>query len=571
MTMRFSARWQLRWRRTWRFAGILAALAATAAITGGTGYASHGGPHTGAFKTWQVFDPIASDGNLLGIFRLTEVQEDPDNMTAQLASGPLNVTAVEYERVTGHSAGLLYWNPATNQFKANLLPGEFGQAQALDINRSPIPSSGPPAFGGGDVWMTLVTEHTLWVNFRASSSFRRWSIPGHAGSSGFLGVRVNPSNGKVYVADESGSIFELNPATNAVREWTITTGSPDPLRLVIDPAGLVYATLGDGFGLLPDQIVRLDPQTNAVTRWQLPGSNGMGHEDGYFVRDAEGQLWFTEPFSNEVGRLNPVTNVFEEFAKPGIAFPSGITTMGAGPTLQAVFTEVDAGQVSVLTRAAASPTTTVVSPSVSIVTPTESTATTFDETVPPLTATIAPVTSTSTSTDPSGIDRFPVPPGTNQPTGITGGTFPQTVFGSLVRRVFQFENPVAPPTPCTIKITNGGWIVTDDIDRANFGGNAKETSSGADSGQENYLDHGPADPMDVHSIQITDITCNADLTQASIFGTATVNGTGSHAFQIDVQDNGEPGKGTDHYRMRIPDIGYDSGDHILRGGNVQIH
>jgi hypothetical protein len=77
--------------------------------------------------------------------------------------------------------------------------------------------------------------------------------------------------------------------------------------------------------------------------------------------------------------------------------------------------------------------------------------------------------------------------------------------------------------------------------------------------------------MSVHSLQITDITCNAGLTQASIFGTATVNGTGSHPFQIDVQDNGEPGKGTDHYRMRIPDIGYDSGDHILRGGNVQIH
>ena len=71
--------------------------------------------------------------------------------------------------------------------------------------------------------------------------------------------------------------------------------------------------------------------------------------------------------------------------------------------------------------------------------------------------------------------------------------------------------------------------------------------------------------------QITDVTCDNTGTQASIFGNATVDGTGSHPFQIDVQDNGEPGKGRDHYRMRIPDIGYDSGDHILRGGNVQIH
>jgi dipeptidyl aminopeptidase/acylaminoacyl peptidase len=127
------------------------------------------------------------------------------------------------------------------------------------------------------------------------------------------------------------------------------------------------------------------------------------------------------------------------------------------------------------------------------------------------------------------------------------------------------------PASCTIKITNGGWIVTDDADQASFGGTAKETSTGAESGQENYLDHGPAEPMNVHSLTITDITCDSTLTKASIFGTATINGAGSHAFQIDVEDNGSPGKGTDHYRMRISDVGYDSGDHVLRAGNVQIH
>jgi hypothetical protein len=130
---------------------------------------------------------------------------------------------------------------------------------------------------------------------------------------------------------------------------------------------------------------------------------------------------------------------------------------------------------------------------------------------------------------------------------------------------------VTPPTPCAIKITNGGWIVTDDGDRGSFGGVAKETITGVDSGNEEYQDHGPADPMNVHSLVITDLICDSDTTKASIFGTATIDGTGVHPFQIDVQDNGEPGKGNDHYRIRIPDVGYDSGDHILRGGNVQIH
>jgi hypothetical protein len=37
-----------------------------------------------------------------------------------------------------------------------------------------------------------------------------------------------------------------------------------------------------------------------------------------------------------------------------------------------------------------------------------------------------------------------------------------------------------------------------------------------------------------------------------------------------VQDLAEPGRLADTYRIRL-DTGYDSGEHRLRGGNVQIH
>jgi len=125
-------------------------------------------------------------------------------------------------------------------------------------------------------------------------------------------------------------------------------------------------------------------------------------------------------------------------------------------------------------------------------------------------------------------------------------------------------------TPCTVKITNGGWFVADNADRASFGGVAKETSTGATSGQENFQDHGPAEPMHVKSIQIQAVTCSLDFTKASVFGKATINGFGVHDFRIDVQDLAEPGRLADTYRMRLS-TGYDSGEHKLRGGNVQIH
>jgi hypothetical protein len=56
---------------------------------------------------------------------------------------------------------------------------------------------------------------------------------------------------------------------------------------------------------------------------------------------------------------------------------------------------------------------------------------------------------------------------------------------------------------------------------------------------------------------------------ATIFGTATIDGSGSFVFRIDVSDQGEPGR-NDSYGIILSD-GYASGQHQLQGGNVQIH
>jgi hypothetical protein len=121
---------------------------------------------------------------------------------------------------------------------------------------------------------------------------------------------------------------------------------------------------------------------------------------------------------------------------------------------------------------------------------------------------------------------------------------------------------------CEITITNGGWIIANNGDRANFGGNAKADEDSNVSGQEQYQDHGPVDPFTLHG-QPTVIVCDAsDSTRATIFGDATIDGSGPYTFRIDVQDLAEPGRGMDKYRMQVGT--YDSGDQVLQGGNVQI-
>jgi hypothetical protein len=127
--------------------------------------------------------------------------------------------------------------------------------------------------------------------------------------------------------------------------------------------------------------------------------------------------------------------------------------------------------------------------------------------------------------------------------------------------------PVSTPG-CEVKITNGGWIIAKNGDQSSFGGNAKVDAAGNVSGNEEYQDHGPANPMNLKG-NVLVVVCTST-TQATIYGEATIDGGGSFLYRLNVEDNAEPGKGADKYWILVAN-GYDSGNQILKGGNVQIH
>src|SRR5262249_20859030 len=92
--------------------------------------------------------------------------------------------------------------------------------------------------------------------------------------------------------------------------------------------------------------------------------------------------------------------------------------------------------------------------------------------------------------------------------------------------------------------------------------------------------HDKANGINLHSTAITLVSINADGVHATLQGTATVNGRDGYRFTVFVEDNGEPGGGTDKFRIQIsgPDgFDYDSLDYATlgglldRGGNIQIH
>lgn len=408
-------------------------------VAGGFGpaaYASDGGPHAGTFTTWNTgASPISG-------FDPHETIADVENLTNHVGA-PAMVTSAE--NTCGGFCGLIFWNPDTNSFKTFCVTGGF--QFALDINRG-TPSGVAMTFGGGDTWATVFGNSSFspYVNFRGSGDFRRWD---GIGAFSATGIRVNATNGKVYFGDFSaGQIIELDPATNGVKKWTVGN---QPYNLVLDGT-FVYAT-GIAGGGHPDQILRLDPGTNELKRWDVPGGGfqafvGFGTPNS-IAKDQEGNIWFTESAADQLGRLNPTSDVIDEFDKASIGNPHSIASSGSGATLQAFFTEASAGQVSVLTETAAAPTSTTVTPTTETLTPAVSTATPVDFTPSMLSATIDPVVTPVMSTDPSGIDQFPIPPGHLAPTGMTEVAFPNTVFGSMEGsdHVFKFvsEIIIAPP------------------------------------------------------------------------------------------------------------------------------
>lgn len=122
---------------------------------------------------------------------------------------------------------------------------------------------------------------------------------------------------------------------------------------------------------------------------------------------------------------------------------------------------------------------------------------------------------------------------------------------------------------CDATVTGGGFIFADNGDRASFGGNARAIAGGGVQGHQTYQDHGPARHARVQSVELLALTCRADRTGATVFGRATVDGVAESLFRIDLRDLGEPGTGHDRYRILLSN-GYDSGDHVLEGGNIQI-
>jgi hypothetical protein len=141
--------------------------------------------------------------------------------------------------------------------------------------------------------------------------------------------------------------------------------------------------------------------------------------------------------------------------------------------------------------------------------------------------------------------------------------FPYLAFDNSALAGFQ-DYCTPPASTPGAKVTGGGWITV--VGGKGTFGLTAQVKNEIPSGQLTYQDHGMLSRT-VKSIAITSVVVTGNCAQIS--GTATINGSGSFGFQVNVCDNGEPGKLADTFSINMSD-GYMAAG-ILSGGNIQLH
>lgn len=485
-------------------------------LLGGRGQPAHAWPEENSpHATVKVWDTLIPLGATPG-----ESVEDAAGLTRHGTGKPTIATVYARSTHLEGLTGISYWNPDENVF---VWYGKtMGYPSGVDLNRGgPVQPGGPfgTSFGPGDVWIASHALEPLIVHLAGTDAFRAYGTtgaPGEMPSGQVWGVEVDETTGMGWLAQPGqGRFSRVDPVTGQVFFWQVDC---HPAYVTLDGAGRPYATLSgctDG----TQHIVRIDnpgreftseTMLDTVSAWQVPSLGGTPsftqvppplfvplvteeNPNGLIAADNDGNIWFAESNSNEIGRLSggpdgiigTADDVICEFTKPGLLNPQQITTTGSGDLLQVYFTEGDGNSVSVLTQVEADragPPTRVCT-TVPVQTATVFTigvvTEMFDEAVTPLETVISPTvhdvpgldgSASGTTTTANG---QPIPPilrfspmpnplmsaygtpigdaGNGFPSGLTGVYGTNRVAGAYLRANKHFEvtsgASIAPPPP----------------------------------------------------------------------------------------------------------------------------
>ena len=209
-----------------------------------------------------------------------------------------------------------------------------------------------PVFAGGSNYG--ITPGTL---ANVTGKVSEWPVP----TPRFARDPAPGPDGNIYITVMSGNkIARFDTKTHAFKEWELAAGHR-PHGLLVDKQGIVWTT-GNGNGTLG----RLDPATGQFTEFATPSRGGGPHT---LVIGNDGVIWFTMQSGNKIGRFDtktsgPITEYPTSGGPYGLALDNagnvwfcrmGDNKLGRLDPKTGQMTEVSTGAGSLPRRIAAAP------------------------------------------------------------------------------------------------------------------------------------------------------------------------------------------------------------------------
>lgn len=181
----------------------------------------------------------------------------------------------------------------------------------------------------GRLWFGEMSHNYLAVFDPHTQTFKQITPP--HGRSGIMGVLVAPDDTIWFAEQYANYIGHYFPTSEQFHIYplpTVTTPNPSnpgqtltlpsaPNDLVRDAQGNIWFT-----ELNADSIGRLDPVTGNVQQYPLSPKKSVQTLDPYGITiDPKGMIWFTEATNDHVGRLDPDTGTIHFFTMPGPNVP----------------------------------------------------------------------------------------------------------------------------------------------------------------------------------------------------------------------------------------------------------
>lgn len=188
-----------------------------------------------------------------------------------------------------------------------------GKVALIDLGKGSAPHGviiGPD----GAPWLTDGGRNAIVRVDPDSHAVKAWPLPEEA-SNANLNTAAFDAKGRLWFTGQSGYFGRLNPASGKIDVWKSPRGS-GPYGIAATPSGDIYfASLGGNY------LARVDPTSGTTTVIDPPTARQGARR---VWADSKGRLWVSYWNAGEVGRYDPGTGSWREWALPGAAHAYGV-------------------------------------------------------------------------------------------------------------------------------------------------------------------------------------------------------------------------------------------------------